>query len=394
MMKSTGKQRYTRTGQLAGVLTLLVSSTLHATDELGCSVQVLDDIGWQVVNNSDIGFENTDTCNADITPVFKYNSLTEDPEQLSQRIRHTFNSVTSKCLFTRNYKASVNTAVTNLIDNEQFKFLPTGPDPRDPFRPPDDTWDSKAAKGYDIPKNSIRTSVESLYKKPFVAECSTAIQIAQLAALSEYYGNTTDQMLALNEVGIGTWKQFSKVPSIAARQSMFITRGDRSDDGLKKLAQAGKAAFYGQIGYLKPHKGPRFIDSLDNLGQNYMIVKISDLAVASLRAREQPVKELSKISRKIWKQYRKRQKAGEAIEVLREEMQQELEAADPFFSDVDVYVHPLYINNFAKHIARQFKYNPRTPYVLEVYEDYQTGFFYNRYIDHKINQCMSGISRQ
>jgi len=69
-------------------------------------------------------------------------------------------------------------------------------------------------------------------------------------------------------------------------------------------------------------------------------------------------------------------------------MQTVLEAADPFFSDIEVYVHPLYVNNFAKHIARQFQYNPRTPYVLEVYEDYQPGFFYNRYIDYQIEQCM------
>jgi len=70
------------------------------------------------------------------------------------------------------------------------------------------------------------------------------------------------------------------------------------------------------------------------------------------------------------------------------DMQAELEAADPFFSDIEIYVHPLRTKNFAEHVARQFSYNPRTPYVFEVYEDYQQGYFYNRFIDHSINECL------
>jgi len=370
-------------------LSMLAAAELSAADEMSCTVDVLGHLGWELVDHSeDIGFENTDTCNTDYTPVFKYNSNTEDPESLITRARHTFNSISTKCLFSRNYQKSIKSAVDKLIENEEFKFLPSGRDPRDPFLPPEGTWDTTTARGYDIPHQSIQSSIQSLYKKPFVAECSTAAQIAQLASLTEHYGSQTDDMLQLNEVGIGTWTQYTRVPSIAAKQSLFINRSDRADDGLKKLAKNGRAAFYGQLGYLKPLKGTNYIDSLDNLGQNYLIVEISDKAVAAIKARRQPLKELSKISRKVWKDFRKRQKQGVPMETLRKEMQTVLEAADPFFSDIEVYVHPLYVNNFAKHIARQFQYNPRTPYVLEVYEDYQPGFFYNRYIDYQIEQCM------
>ena len=372
------------------LLALLPFSALTAADELSCSINTLEYLGWQLADNSnDTGIANTDTCNTNVSPIFKYNSATESRKKLLKRTRKAFDSTTSKCLFNRSYQSSIQSAVDSLIENTDFKFLPVGQDPRDPFQPPAGTWDTTTVRGYDIPQNSIQSSIQSLYKKPFVAECSTAAQIAQLASLTEYYGDTTDQMLELNEVGIGTWRQYARVPSIAAKESLFISRKDRKRDGLKKLAKTGRAAFYGQVGYLRPYKGAEFIDSLDNLGQNYLIVDITEKAVASLKARKKPLKELSKISRKMWKKYRNRQRLGESMETLRADMKAEFEALDPFFSDITVFVHPLHTNNFAEHMARQFEYNPRTPYVFEVYEDYQPGFFYNRYIDHQISQCMN-----
>jgi len=372
------------------LLTLLPFSALTAADELSCSIDVLSHLGWQVEDNSnDTGILNADTCDADITPVFRYNTNTEKPRKLLKRARKAYNSNTSKCLFNRSYQSSIQSAVDSLIDNTDFKFLPVGNDPRDPFLPPDGTWDTTSERGYDIPHQSIQGSIQSLYKKPFVAECSTATQIAQLASLTEYYGTTTDQIVDLNEVGIGNWRQYAQVPSIAAKQSLFIDRKDRKRDGLKKLANTGHAAFYGQVGYIRPYKGPDFIDSPDNLGQNFLIVDITDKAVASLKARKKPLKELSKLSRKMWKKYRNRQRLGEPKETLREEMRAEFEALDPFFSDITVFIHPLHTNNFAEHMARQFWYNPRTPYVFEVYEDYQPGFFYNRYIDYQLNLCLN-----
>jgi len=340
------------------LLTLLPFSLLSAADELSCSIDALTYLGWQLEDNSsEPGIANSDTCDTDATAIFKYNSATESGKKLLKRTRQAFDSTTSKCMFNRSYQSSIQSAVDNLIYNTEFKFLPIGEDPRDPFQPPEGTWDTTTARGYDIPHRSIQSSIQSLYQKPFVAECSTAAQIAQLASLTEHYGDTTDQMLELNEVGIGTWRQYARVPSIAAKQSMFVSRKDRKRDGLKKLAQTGRAAFYGQVGYLRPYKGIEFIDSLDNLGQNYLIVDITERAVASLKARKKPLKELSKMSRKMWK-----------------------------------FVHPLHTNNFAEHMARQFQYNPRTPYVFEVYEDYQPGYFYNRYIEHQISQCMNHTS--
>ena len=371
------------------LLCLLTSVPLHAADVLSCRLEVLRSIGWQTIADSPSpGNVNTDTCNTNWTPVFQYNKATENAATLLTRSEDSIKSLTSKCLYNRNYQNAVETSVTKLSDNTDFKFLPVGDDPRDPFLPPEGTWDTKSVRGYDIPLSSISGSIQSLYEKPFVAECSTAVQIAQLAALSEHYGSTADEMLSLNEVGIGTWSQYAKQPSIKAKQSLFIDRKARRKDGLAKLAGIGRAAFYGQVGYMKPHKGIDFVDSLDNLGQNYVIVNITDLAVASIKARKKPLKELSRISRDMWKKYRKRQGRGEPMEKIIIDMQADLEAADPFFSDIEIYVHPLRTKNFAEHVARQFSYNPRTPYVFEVYEDYQQGFFYNRFIEHSMKECL------
>ncbi len=371
------------------LLCLLPIHALSAADEMSCSLSVLSDLGWRLADNrADIGFENTDTCNTIAIPLFKYNSTTESADKIRTRSEQTLKSVTSKCLFNRRYHRSVKGVINKLSENLEFKFLPVGDDPRDPFSPPEGTWDTSSAKGYDIPLQSISNSIRSLYKKPFVAECSTAVQIAQLASLTEHYADQTDKMIDTSEVGIGTWNQYAKTPSIAARQSLFISRRDRRKDGLSKLASIGRSAFYGQVGYIKPYKNTSFIDSWDNRGQNYMIVDVTNKAVAAIKAREKPLKELSRISRSIWKKYRKRQSRGEAIEKLKKEMQEELEMADPFFNDIKIYVHPLRTKNFAAHIARQFGYNPRTPYVFEVYEDFQPGYFYNRFINHRMKQCL------
>lgn len=373
------------------LLCMLPAINLHASNELSCTIDVLDQLGWKTVANSRIsGLQNTDTCNADTIPAFHYNQATEDNDSLLSRSKDALYSVTSKCLFNRNYQSAVSASVKKLTDNTNFKFLPTGKDPRDPFLPPQGTWDTQSAKGYDIPLTSISSSVQALYEKPFVAECSAATQIAQLASLTEHFGTTTDAMIKLNEVGIGTWKNYAKIPSIAAKQSLFINRKARRKDGLATLAKHGHAAFYGQMGYIRPHKNINFIDSLDNLGQNYVIVDISERAVASIRAHRKPLKKMSRISINTWKNYSKRHKQGEPIELLQEQMQAELEATDLFFTDIEIYVHPLRTTNIAFHIARQFGYNPRTPYVFEVYEDYQTGFFYNRFIEHSMNACLSG----
>ena len=346
-------------------------------------------IGWKtVVDSTSPGSVNTNTCNTNQTPVFLYNSASEDSATLLARSREALNSLTTQCLYNRSYHSAVKESVDKLSNNTEFKFLPVGDDPRDPFLPPEGTWDTKSARGYDIPLASITGSMQSLYERPFVAECSTAVQIAQLGALSEHYGPVADKMISLNEVGIGTWRQFAKVPSIKAKQSLFIDRKARRKDGLATLANYGRAAFYGQVGYMKPYKGIEFVDSLDNLGQNYLIVNITDLAVASIKARKKPLKELSRISRDMWKKYRKRQGKGEPMEEIIIDMQAELEAADPFFRDIEIYVHPLRTKNFAEHVARQFSYNPRTPYVFEIYEDYQQGFFYNRFIEHSMNECL------
>ena len=361
----------------------------QAAREMSCTLSVLDDLGWELANHSEtVGVENPHACESDSSPVFRYNSFTEDPENLLSRSQDLLHSDTSKCLFNRSYHSSVKSAVTKLSDNTEFKFLPVGDDPRDPFLPPGNSWEPRDGRGYDIPAQNISSAIQSLYHEPFVAECSTAIQIAQLAALNEHFGATTDQMINKNEVGIGHWKGYKKIPSISAGKTLFVDPSDRRADGLRKLAETGRTAFYGQIGYIKPVEGLDHIDSLDNRGQNYMIVDITDEAVDAIKARKKPLKELSRISKQMWKKYEKRLSKGESKESLKEEMQAELEATDPFFSEIQIYVHPLRTKNFAEHLARQFGWNPRTPYIFEVYEDLQPGYFYSRYIDHQVNQCM------
>ena len=287
----------------------------------------------------------------------------------------------------RQYIDGIKTAIVNLTDNKEFKFISGGADPRDPFIPPDNSWIPAANRGYDLPASSVSSSIDSLYQKPFSAECAAATQIAQLAILKEHYGVFTDAIIQPEEVGIGVWPAYIKAPSIAAHQALLLDSKQRKR-ALKELAVLGKGAFYNQSGYLRPYKGNEFIDSVDNRGQNFVIVELSDDALDSLRKRAQPLKEFNRITRDLWKKYRRKMtRDGLDKEDLSEQMKEELEAIDPFFKEVMVYVHPLSVRNFAFHLARQFKWNPRTPYIFEVYEDFQSGYFHERYIDYRLRQC-------
>ncbi len=357
-------------------------------DEVSCKLGLLQDLGWQVARTEtppDIYHSNA--CDITSAPLFTYNTGIESSGQILNRANRAINSITSRCLVNRQYIDGIKTAIVNLTDNKAFTFVSGGTDPRDPFIPPDNSWLPAGDRGYDLPANSVSQSINALYEKPFIAECAAAAQIAQLSILKEHYGVFTDAIIQPREVGIGIWPAYIKAPSIAANKPLLLGSKNRKR-ALKELATLGKGAFYNQSGYLKPYKGDEFVDSIDNRGQNFVIVEVSDEAIESMRRRPRPISEYNRITRDIWKKYRKLMlgNAGDK-EKLSEQMREELENTDAFFSDVMVYVHPLSVRNFAFHIARQFKWNPRTPYVLELYEDFLSGYFHQRYIDYRLRQC-------
>lgn len=357
-------------------------------DELSCKLGVLQDLGWSVLKtNGAPGISNGDACELYSEPEFTFNPSIETNREILGRTTAAIDSITTRCLVNRHYVGSVRTAITNLTNNKAFEFISGGADPRDPFIPPDDTWVASANRGYDQPARSLSESINTLYEKPFIAECAAATQIAQLAILKEHYGIFTDAMIQPSEVGIGIWQAYIKAPAIAAHKPLLLDSRQRKR-ALKLLAILGKGAFYNQSGYMRPQKGDAYVDSIDNRGQNFVIVDLTDEALQALRARVQPLKELNKISRNIWKKYHRRMTTENLdSEELREPMQEEFEKADPFFSDVLVYIHPLSVRNFAFHLARQFQWNPRTPYVFEIYEDFQSGYFHQRYVDYRLRQC-------
>ena len=373
--------------QLAILAFIVTSNQVFAAAPLSCNLGLLKDLGWKVQQTATLpGIENPHTCRNQSTPVFLYNQIVESHDDILRRSAAALTSTTSRCLVNREYKKSLTTSIGKLVENDGFDFPKTAPDPRDPFIPPNQSWVPAGDRGYDIPAQSISRGMNALYTKPFIAECAAAAQIAQLALYSEHYGAFTDAMLHPRDVGIGIWPQYIRNPSIAEKSPLLVNSRKRKR-ALKLLAALGKGAFYGQSGYIKPHRNMDFIDSIDNRGQNFVIVDITENAIDALRQRDRPLKELSSLSKKIWKRYKKRLDAGEDKESLAAEMTLELESQDAFFRDIKIYVHPLSVKNFAFHVGRQFKWNPRTPFVFEVYEDYQSGYFFDRYIDYRLKQC-------
>jgi len=369
------------------LLALLLPNALQAEPSAAsCSLSVLSELGWQLdTTDSTPGTRHENTCASDRRPVFEINP-SETPAALLQRSTDALDSITTRCLVNRRYQAPIRRAINKLTANKGFTFLEGGQDPRDPFEAPAPQWQASLNHGYDIPANRISTAIDTLYTEPFRAECSTAVQIAQLAVLREYYGRFTDHILHPKDIGIGIWREYAKSPSIAANDPLLMDKR-RMKRPLKSLAQLGKNAFYGQTGYLRSRRGEDFIDSTDNRGQNFLIVSISDNAVRSLLDLKKPLSIINRTAGRVWKKYYRRLIAGEDKQALVAEMLIELESTALFFSEIKVYVHPLGVRTFAELLARQFNYNPRTSYRLTVYADYQSGYINSRFIDYRLKQC-------
>jgi hypothetical protein len=276
--------------------------------------------------------------------------------------------------------------VDKLQDNTEFTFPRGGSDPRDPFIPPAQSWQPTRRRGYDSPKVSVSEAIESLYREPFIAECAAAKQVAQIASLYEHYQDDIDDLLHPREIGIGLWQRYLNSPAIRSRTPLLINSAERKN-ALRKLAALGRYAFNGQMGYIRAAKGEEYIDSPDNRGQNFLITEITPAAVEALRQRDKPLSELSALSVQLWRKYSDRLADGGTRKTLRREFEAELSDSDPFFRDVKIYVHPLGVRTFAFHIARQFRYNPRTPYTLEMYEDHLNGYTYQRFLTRGKYRC-------
>lgn len=344
-------------------------------------------MGWNTVEKPIAEpLVGANTCEEFVAPTFVYQPDPANRAEMIKRADRALRSTTSRCLFSRRLGRSVRTAIARLRLNEAFVFPTEGEDPRDPFLPPGKTWLPARKRGYDVPAQSISSGVEALYQQPFVAECAAAKQIAQVASLYENFGTELNNLLHPREIGVGLWQRYLESPAIRARVPLLIGRAHRQS-ALRNLASLGRYAFNGQMGYIRPDRGRNFIDSADNLGQNFIITEVNNNAVFALRNRARPLQELNAITRDLWSKYAALLERGLPVKALRKQMHAELLEADPFFSDIKVYVHPLGIKNFAYHIARQFRFNPRTSYSFEMYEDYLYGFAYRRYIQHNLNGC-------
>lgn len=383
------------------LLLSLIAAPATSQTEAGhaCQLQLLESFGWQITEHSLPEQSSTaqspaqssgiNTCQSDRSPQFHVYE-TESSDRIQSRIRSALTSDTTRCLFNRALRSSVTKATGNIIGNTGFIFPQPGEDPRDPFTPPASSWLPSPRRGYDIPSNSLTQGIRSLYREPVVAECASAIQVAQLATLVEHFDDESDRFVNPEDIGIGVWREFAKSPSVKANKPLLISRKQRKH-ALRRLASLGKGAFYNQSGYIKPvNDADEYIDSPDNRGQNFLIVDISDQAVTDLKQRQRPLRELNRMILEIWDNYNRLRATGLDRDILVDLLEKELLATDTFFSDVTVYIHPLRTGTFARFLSRQFRYNPRTAYKFEVYEDFQTGYFYNRYIGYRLAQCIAG----
>ncbi|MEM7256707.1 MAG: hypothetical protein AAF404_04905, partial [Pseudomonadota bacterium] len=156
-------------------LSLTCGGTVLAAGELSCKLGLLQDLGWKVARtDTPPDIHHGDACEMASTPLFTFNTDVETNDQILDRTSSAIYSVTSRCLVNRRYRDGIKKAVVSLTDNKEFEFISGGSDPRDPFIPPDNSWVAANNRGYDLPASSVSESIDSLYTKPFIAECAAA----------------------------------------------------------------------------------------------------------------------------------------------------------------------------------------------------------------------------
>ncbi|MBF0363405.1 MAG: hypothetical protein HQK49_20455 [Oligoflexia bacterium] len=283
-------------------------------------------------------------------------------------------------------KNAVNKIVKNTNDNGNFRY---GIFDEDFCKAPDSEW-KKIGHSCIMAIKDPKSAIECFFNEKCTAECAVGLQVAQLAAQKELYGQSFNKYFNHDEIIVGPWSDgikgidYSKNPfhslNIEHKFKGIIEKNTRFFK-TNMLAELGPAAFIGIGGYLQNLYGEKYLDYSNARGENFMVVSVTKEAANEMKTKG--VEYFNKISNEVWKNY---QNAEDKISLL---MIEEL-LDRPIFTGIKVYSHPLGILTFAEHIKRFLKVNPRTPYVLKgFYSDHTNSVLFERYVKSLVGECLN-----
>ena len=250
-----------------------------------------------------------------------------------------------------------------------------------------------------IPNRSNARSIKTFYNESVKMECAVGLQIAQYASLYELYGDADfDRAFEKQEIVIGVWDRLAYSPSVTQGSH----RGRTLNDPLaQEISQQGTQALVGISGYIGNVFGEKFLDQSADRGENYIITSVSKAAGENLK-KNHGLAYYNNQARKFWDLGQKlgRQQKGFYWSALargqsmgssqqEREILSEMRAilADPVFSEIRVFVHPLKEMTYGMHLARLLDANPRTPYQITLYPDSVNEGLFDRYTQYQLSKC-------
>jgi len=283
---------------------------------------------------------------------------------------------------------------------------------------------NKHAKCFVPAENQIHAAIRQLGKGVYETDCSTGLELIQYSAIDYLFGEKIDQYFTPEDFYVGTnyWDSGSILGQNARYEKDFSGLG-RAIKGPNGLIGASGIVFY-QKSKVNPKtgvdEGAQYLDDPLNMGENFVIAKMSQNAVTYLISRG-GVTGYDRILRQIWESLEKLTPYQIKQLLLSESIGEKLDPKitpsasspeayegafnfmppeadpnyasvarllnDPFLSETTIYVHPVGFKTFAWHLARLALKNPRTPYSIQLFPDHMHAAVFDRWLKMKLDSC-------
>jgi hypothetical protein len=401
-----------------------------------CAENLLGRFGWTQSDRSNVNWNAYDLC--------RYRSLEEAKRsgQLTYKALHEpesgqnlVDSPASYCSFRLALADATRAAAKKISDNKKFSFQPIKSDPRnqDPEAIVGTTalnyWEIESAKLSMYVKDQVKPSeaLNQFYnpaENTYVDCYAGALTVSTLGHLELLGASRFDQMFKPSEIFIGIL--FTTLDQIDGRGNpLDVTRSYSGLDGKEetiagwttdssgRISQSrGRADFIGRRGSMASLLHSRFLDSIVDVNENFVITDFSEAAQTKMDELTKKGQNIADYIRAIsvgnWLQKLDAAVASnngntsallEAKETFFKEnpyyrdfknqtpfWSKQLEI-DPIVNGITVYVHPLGERTLKYHINRLIEFNPRMPYEFRLRDTNLETTIYSKYKQFFTGQC-------
>lgn len=405
---------------MAVVLLACVTAS-PAQDSRDCTRQFLERLGWRFMATEEAAVRiqpGTPCDRADLSEAYAAGDLVVylpkpmDAQAVTRLERDLLNHPATHCAYGFVLGEATRRAVDQLAGNAGYRFsaLQIGWIGFGPTGSARDGWEPVASfgRGYQ-PHGGNYRAIKAFYAGQVRSECGVGRQVAQYATQAELYGpEGFDAAFAADEIVIGTFTRLHRTRSIL----LGTSAGHFSRDGRAVIAaKTGRQAFMGLPGFIYHVFDRDSLDDLNNQAENFVVYQVGAAAAEQLRAHG-GFEYYNERNRAIWSLAntlpgRKTHGYFERLLMehepsLRAELsaperaiveQLDVELADPFYLEFEIYVHKQGVKPVGFHIARLLDLNPRTPFRIELALHNLHTTLYDRYVAYSLEECRGGPSQ-